>query len=102
VVHDEVPQADLPVCCVGDLFWPPSGPTHDHAALLDTPARPRPPPWDVSVDVRDLGAIRREAITRHASQVEGYAPRCMVTFVPSFYPRWWEKIEEPFYEEVLP
>ena len=50
----------------------------------------------------DQGTIRHDALSRHVSQVVGYPPLCMIDANPGFYTRWWEKQEEPFYEEVLP
>ena len=100
VIHDEV-AADVPYCCVGDLHWPGDGPTHDRGLLVETASRPRPPAWPIALDVSDLGSIRHDAISAHVSQTVGEPRLCMPVYLPFFYVRWWEKTEEPFYEEVL-
>jgi LmbE family N-acetylglucosaminyl deacetylase len=102
IVHDEF-RFQLPFCCLGDAFWPRSGPQDDHAALVDTRARPRPPAWDVAWDASDLVAVRREALRRHASQVEGHEELCITfpTVATSFMEHWMEKAQEVFYREEL-
>jgi LmbE family N-acetylglucosaminyl deacetylase len=100
IVHDEI-ETDVPVCCLGDLHWPGPGATHDRALLTDTPARPRPPAWNLVKPVANQ-TIRRAALQRHVSQVAGNPTLCMPVFIPDFYDRWAEKHEEPFYEEILP
>ena len=52
-------------------------------------------------DVSDVTAIRHDALAQHVSQVVGYPPLCMPVYIPSFYTRWNQKVEEPFYEEVF-
>lgn len=101
IVHDEIRQANPPLCCAGDVHWPAAGPHTDLSALTDTPERPRPPAWDLLEQVPGGSAIRNDALSRHVSQVIGWPPLCMPVYVPSFYDRWTEKIEEPFYEEVF-
>jgi len=100
IVHDEVSR-DITPCCVGDFHWPASGPHHNYLALTDAPSRPRPPHWDRVEDVSDAVNIRHEALAQHVSQVVGYPPLCMPVYIPDFYTRWNQKIEEPFYEETL-
>ncbi|HWP67404.1 MAG TPA: PIG-L family deacetylase [Candidatus Limnocylindria bacterium] len=100
IVHDEV-DGDVPVCCVGDLHWPGPGPTHDHALLTDSVARPRPPLWNLTKPALNH-LIRPAALQRHVSQVGGNPELCMPVFFPDFYTRWAEKTQEPFYEEVFP
>jgi hypothetical protein len=51
--------------------------------------------------VSALASVRRDALARHVSQVVGYPPLCMPVFIPSFYTRWDQKIEEPFYQELF-
>jgi len=99
IVHDEIADVDIAVCCVGDLHWPVPGPRHDYLALTDSPERPRPPFWDRVDDVSDLGSIRRDALAQHASQVVGYPPLCMPVAVPDYYTRFTDKLEEPFFVE---
>ncbi len=101
VVHDEAANLDLPICCVGDWHWPSVGPDNDYFDLTDVPGRPRPPMWNRVEDVSDRQDVRRDALAQHVSQVVGYAPLCMPVYNPSYYTRWQEKTEEPFYEEVL-
>lgn len=52
-------------------------------------------------DVSDLTAVRHDALAQHVSQVIGYPALCMPVYIPAFYTRWMQKVEEPFYEEVL-
>ena len=99
IVHDEIADVDVSICCIGDLHWPVAGPTHDHAALTDSPARPRPPYWDRVEDVRDVAFVRGDALAAHASQVAGYPPLCMPVPIPDYYTRFAEKVEEPFWLE---
>jgi LmbE family N-acetylglucosaminyl deacetylase len=101
IVHDEFSNPNLPICCLGDQHWPAPGSTDDYTALTDVPARPRPPLWNHVEDVRDLTALRHEALAQHVSQLVGYPPLCMSVAFPDFYDRWTEKEEEPFYEEVF-
>lgn len=101
IVHDEYTNPNFPFCCPGDLHWPAPGPANDYTALTDAPARPRPPRWNHVEDVTDLTGLRRDALAQHVSQVFGYPPLCMTVPIPSFYDRWTEKEEEPFYEEVF-
>jgi LmbE family N-acetylglucosaminyl deacetylase len=101
IVHDEAADLTLPVCCGGDLHWPSAGPRDNYFALTDVPARPRPPMWNHVEDVSDSTGIRHDALAKHVSQVVGYPPLCMKAYIPTFYTRWTEKVEEPFYEEVL-
>ncbi len=101
IVHDEVQRLDVTPCCVGDFHWPSTGPRNDYLALTDAPARPRPPLWNRVEDVSDLTGLRRDALAQHVSQVAGYPPLCMPVYIPKFYTRWTEKVEEPFYEEAL-
>jgi LmbE family N-acetylglucosaminyl deacetylase len=101
IVHDEIPVVDVPLCCIGDFHWPAAGPRNDYLALTDAPVRPRPPRWNHVEDASDLTSIRRDALAQHVSQVVGYPPLCMPVGIPQFYTRWTEKVEEPFYEEVL-
>ncbi len=101
IVHDEIEILDMPICCAGDFHWPSAGPTNDYLALTDAPGRPRPPRWNRVEDASDLTAVRRDALNQHVSQVVGYPPLCMPVYIPAFYTRWAEKVEEPFYEEVL-
>jgi LmbE family N-acetylglucosaminyl deacetylase len=97
IVHDEIANPNPPTCCIGDLHWPAPGPSDDYLALTDSPERPRPPRWDRSEEAG--GTIRRDALAQHVSQVVGYPPLCMPVYVPSFYTRWTDKTEEPFYVE---
>ncbi|MFN8601635.1 MAG: PIG-L family deacetylase [Candidatus Binatia bacterium] len=99
IVHDEIADVNVPICCIGDLHWPVDGPVHDYAALTDAPERPRPPYWDRVEDVRDVAFVRETALAAHASQVDGYAPLCMPVPIPEFYTRFAEKVEEPFWLE---
>jgi len=101
IIHDEVSMVDVAFCCPGDLHWPANGPTNDYTKLTDTTARPRPPRWNHVEDVTDLVELRNTALAQHVSQVVGYPPLCMPDHIPSFYTRWDEKVEEPFYEDVL-
>jgi LmbE family N-acetylglucosaminyl deacetylase len=101
IVHDEVSALNITPCCPGDLHWPAAGAHHNYLALTDTPGRPRPPHWDRVEDASDLTAIRHDALAQHVSQVIGYPPLCMPVYIPNFYTRWNEKIEEPFYDETL-
>lgn len=101
IVHDEIGVVDVPRCCIGDFHWPSAGPTDDYAALTDAPVRPRPPRWNHVEDVHDLVDVRRDALARHVSQVVGWPPLCMPVYLPAFYTRWTDKVEEPFYEEVF-
>jgi LmbE family N-acetylglucosaminyl deacetylase len=101
IIHDEVARVDVPTCCVGDFHWPANGPTNDHLSLTDTVLRPRPPMWNHVEDVSELVELRRQALAQHVSQVVGYPALCMSVYIPSFYARWMEKLEEPFYEEIL-
>jgi LmbE family N-acetylglucosaminyl deacetylase len=101
IVHDEVSRLNITPCCVGDLHWPAPGAHHDYLALTDAPARPRPPHWSRVEDVSDLTDIRHAALAQHVSQVIGYPPLCMPVYIPDFYTRWNQKVEEPFYEEVF-
>ncbi len=101
IVHDEIPDVNFPFCCPGDAHWPAAGPKDDYLALTDVPARPRPPLWNHVEDVSDLVTVRHDALAQHVSQVIGYPPLCMPVYIPDFYTRWTEKIEEPFYEETL-
>ena len=48
-----------------------------------------------------MTTIRHDALAQHVSQVIGYPPLCTPVYIPSFYTRWNEKVEEPFYEEVF-
>lgn len=100
IVHDEITDLNSPICCGGDLHWPSAGPKNDYLALTDTPARPRPPLWNRVEEVSDLVGLRRDALAQHVSQVVGYPPLCMPVYIPRFYTRWTEKVEEPFYEEA--
>jgi LmbE family N-acetylglucosaminyl deacetylase len=100
IVHDEAADLTLPVCCGGDLHWPSAGPQDSYFALTDVPARPRPPMWNHVEDVSDSTGIRHDALAKHVSQVVGYPPLCMKVYIPTFYTRWTEKVEEPFYDEV--
>jgi LmbE family N-acetylglucosaminyl deacetylase len=104
IVHDEV-AADLPgsLCCVGDVHWPGPGPKHDFALLTDSPARPRPPlpdRFERFTDDEAVARLRHDALSRHVSQVVGDPELCTLVFIPDFYERWSEKVEEPFYEEA--
>jgi LmbE family N-acetylglucosaminyl deacetylase len=101
IVHDEVRTLNITPCCVGDLHWPAPGAHHSYLALTETPARPRPPHWNRVEDASDLTDIRHAALAEHVSQVIGYPPLCMPVYIPDFYARWNQKIEEPFYEETL-
>jgi LmbE family N-acetylglucosaminyl deacetylase len=102
IVHDEQTDIDFPVCCGGDTHWPAAGPRDVYLDLADVPPRrPRPPVWNHTEDVRDLVALRHDALFQHVSQVSGNPALCMPVYVPDFYTRWVEKTEEPFYEEVL-
>jgi len=100
IVHDEVPFP-FPVCCLGDIHWPNLGPHLDHAALMDFPERPRPPFWDVVVNVEDFVQVRSDALKLHKSQVEGYPELCMTVFLQNYLPAWMNKEEEAFWEEIL-
>ncbi len=99
IVHDELFLTWIPACCGGDFFWPNDGPTVEYEALLDVPSRPRPPRWDRIEDASQPPSIRSDSLHRHASQVVGNPDLCMPVYIPSFYARWMEKIEEPFFEE---
>lgn len=99
IVHDEFFLTFIPSCCGGDFFWPNEGATLEYEALLDVPSRPRPPRWDRIEDASSPPDIRRDALGQHVSQVVGNSELCMPVYIPSFYARWMEKIEEPFYEE---
>jgi len=44
--------------------------------------------------------VRSGALAQHVSQVIGNPALCMPVYVPSFYRRWTDKTEEPFYEET--
>jgi len=101
IVHDEVSRLNITPCCVGDLHWPAPGAHHSYEALTDAPARPRPPHWNRVEDASDLIDIRHEALAQHVSQVIGYPPLCMPVYIPDFYARWNQKVEEPFYDETL-
>ncbi len=101
IVHDESNDPTMPACCGGDLHWPSKGPLDNYFALTDVPLRPRPPMWTHVEDVSDSTGIRHDALAKHVSQVVGYPPLCMKVYIPTFYTRWTEKVEEPFYEEVL-
>ena len=101
IVHDEVTDLIAASCCPGDLHWPSDGSDDDYFRLTDSPTRPRPPMWNHVEDVGDLTAVRHDALAQHISQVVGYPPLCMPVYIPIFYTRWMEKLEEPFYEEVL-
>ena len=101
IVHDEITDLTIGACCGGDLHWPSAGPTDDYHALTDTPERPRPPLWNHVEDVSAAAGIRQQALAQHVSQVVGYPPLCMKVYIPRFYTRWLEKVEEPFYEEIL-
>ena len=100
IVHDEVSRINVTPCCVGDLHWPAPGPHNDYLALTDATARARPPHWNRTEDVSALTGIRRAALAQHVSQVIGYPPLCMPVYIPGFYTRWTDKVEEPFYEET--
>jgi len=99
IVHDEIADVDVPVCCIGDLHWPVAGPRHDYLALTDSEERPRPPVWDRVEDVSDLGGVRGDALAAHVSQVIGYPPLCMPVAIPDYYVRFADKVEEPFWVE---
>lgn len=101
IVHDEVAQLDLSACCAGDIHWPAPGARNNFLALTDTAGRPRPPLWSRVEDASDSTSrdVRQNALAEHVSQVVGWPPLCMPVYIPSFYARWNEKIEEPFYEE---
>ena len=99
IVHDEIADVDVSICCIGDLHWPAPGPHHDYLALTDSAERPRPPFWDRIENVSALAFVRHDALAQHVSQVAGYPPLCMPVPIPDFYTRFAEKIEEPFYEE---
>lgn len=101
IVHDEISDLATKTCCAGDLHWPAPGPHNRYLALTDVPGRPRPPLWNRVEDVSDLTNIRHDALAQHVSQVIGYPPLCMPVYIPSFYTRWTDKVEEPFYEETL-
>lgn len=101
IVHDEATPLNMPSCCAGDLHWPGSGPHDNYFALIDVPERPRPPHWNRVEDVSDVTTIRHDALAQHVSQVVGYPALCMPVYIPSFYTRWNEKVEEPFYEEIF-
>lgn len=101
IVHDEQTGLITSGCCPGDLHWPSAGTTDNYFALIDFPARPRPPMWNHVEDVSALTAVRHEALAQHVSQVVGYPALCMPVYIPAFYTRWMQKVEEPFYEQVL-
>jgi LmbE family N-acetylglucosaminyl deacetylase len=101
IVHDEIGDLATKTCCAGDLHWPAPGAHNRYLALTDVPGRPRPPLWNRVEDVSDLTNIRHDALAQHVSQVVGYPPLCMPVYIPSFYTRWTDKVEEPFYEETL-
>jgi len=101
IVHDETSVLDTTSCCAGDLHWPAPGAHNNYLALTDVPGRPRPPHWNRVEDASDLTTIRHDALAQHVSQVVGYPPLCMPVYIPSFYTRWNQKVEEPFYEETL-
>ncbi len=102
IVHDEFTDPNPSFCCLGDLHWPSAGAADDYTALVDSTARPRPPRWDTDTDVSDQGTVRHDALVRHVSQVAGWPKLCMFDGNPGFYTRWWQKQEEPFYEETVP
>ena len=101
IVHDGIAAVDVPRCCIGDFHWPSAGTTDDYLALTDAAGRPRPPRWNHVEDVHDLVGIRRDALAQHVSQVVGWPPLCMPVYLPAFYTRWTDKVEEPFYEELF-
>jgi LmbE family N-acetylglucosaminyl deacetylase len=101
IVHDEF-IIDLGFCCIGDLFWPNKGPKLNYCTLANSIQRPRPPKWDLTYDISDLGSIKSDAINAHVSQVKGYAPLCMTVLDKEYYRRWMEKKEEVFYKEDFP
>ncbi len=102
IVHDEW-RFDVSFCCAADGSWPEAGPQDDYPELLDSRARPRPPPWDVVYDASDQGDLRRRALERHASQVEGNPGLCISfpTVATRFMRAWMDKRQEPFYREEL-
>jgi hypothetical protein len=57
--------------------------------------------WNHVEPVGDLTAVRQNALAQHVSQLIGYPPLCMRVYNPAFYTRWTDKIEEPFYEEII-
>lgn len=99
IVHDEFFLTWIPACCGGDFFWPNAGPTIDYEALVDVPSRPRPPRWDRIEDASQPPSIRSDSLGQHVSQVVGNPDLCMPVYIPSFYARWMEKLEEPFFED---
>jgi LmbE family N-acetylglucosaminyl deacetylase len=101
VVHDEF-IIDLGFCCMGDLFWPNKGPAFKYCTLANSKQRPRPPQWDLTYDISDLGSIKSDTIKAHVSQVTGYPPLCMAVLDKEYYRRWMEKKEEIFYKEEFP
>jgi LmbE family N-acetylglucosaminyl deacetylase len=101
IVHDEF-IIDLGFCCIGDLFWPNKGPKLNYCTLANSIQRPRPPKWDLTYDISDLGSIKSDAINAHVSQVKGYPPLCMTVLDKEYYRRWMEKKEEVFYKEEFP
>ncbi len=101
IVHDEF-IIDLGFCCLGDLFWPNKGPSLNYCALANSIQRPRPPKWDLTFDISDLGDIKSQALNAHVSQVKGYPPLCMTVLDKEYYRRWMEKKEEVFYKEDFP
>jgi LmbE family N-acetylglucosaminyl deacetylase len=101
IVHDETSVLNAASCCAGDLHWPAPGAHNNYLALTDVPGRPRPPHWNRVEDASDLTGIRHDALAQHVSQVVGYPALCMPVYIPSFYTRWNQKVEEPFYEETL-
>jgi len=68
---------------------------------MDFPERPRPPFWDVVVNVEDFVQVRSDALKLHKSQVEGYPELCMTVFLQNYLPAWMNKEEEAFWEEIL-
>jgi LmbE family N-acetylglucosaminyl deacetylase len=101
IVHDEF-IIDLGFCCIGDLFWPNKGPAFNYCTLANSIQRPRPPKWDVTYDISDLGTVKSDAIGEHVSQVMGYPELCMTVMLKEYYRRWMEKKEEVFYKEDFP
>jgi LmbE family N-acetylglucosaminyl deacetylase len=101
IVHDEF-LIDLGFCCLGDLFWPNKGPRLNYCTLANSRQRPRPPKWDLTYDISDLGSIKSEALSAHVSQIKGYPELCMIVLDKEYYRRWMEKKEEVFYKEDFP
>jgi LmbE family N-acetylglucosaminyl deacetylase len=101
IVHDEL-VIDSSYCCLGDLHWPNKGPRLDYETLSNSQIRPRPPKWDVIMDVSDLTSIRTDALNAHVSQVSGYPKLCMVLVYKEYFRRWMEKTQEVFYKEDFP